>query len=107
MGRVAFVFPGQGAQYPGMGKELAEVSPAAAEVFRAVEALRPGTVQQCFSGTAEYFNMSERISVCALNLGGLQIIVALYTLGVISRSCALLDAVKGCGCNVDFFNSCF
>ena len=64
MGRVAFVFPGQGAQYPGMGKELAEVSPAAAEVFRAVEALRPGTLQQCFSGTAEELQQTEVTQPC-------------------------------------------
>lgn len=64
MGRVAFVFPGQGAQYPGMGKELAEVSPAAAEVFRAVEALRPGTLQQCFSGTAEELQQTEITQPC-------------------------------------------
>lgn len=33
----AFVFPGQGAQVIGMGRELAEASPAAAEVFREVD----------------------------------------------------------------------
>ena len=51
MGKVAFVFPGQGAQYPGMGKSLCEVSPAAAEIFRMADALRPGTSEQCFSGS--------------------------------------------------------
>lgn len=53
MGRVAFVFPGQGAQYPGMGRELAEVSPAAAEVFRKLDEIRPGTSRLCFEGSTE------------------------------------------------------
>ncbi|MBO4938215.1 MAG: ACP S-malonyltransferase [Oscillospiraceae bacterium] len=48
MGKVAFVFPGQGAQYPGMGRELMQISPAAAGVFRMADAIRPGTSEQCF-----------------------------------------------------------
>lgn len=51
MGQIAFVFPGQGAQYPGMGKSLCEASPAAAEVFRMADQIRPGTSVQCFSGS--------------------------------------------------------
>ena len=38
MGTVAFVFPGQGSQYVGMGKALAEASPAAAAVFAEADA---------------------------------------------------------------------
>lgn len=33
MGKIAFVFPGQGAQYPGMGKDFYEQEPLAREVF--------------------------------------------------------------------------
>lgn len=66
MGRVAFVFPGQGAQYPGMGKALAEVSPAAAEVFRMADAIRPGTSRQCFSGTAEELTQTGTTQPCML-----------------------------------------
>ena len=64
MGKVAFVFPGQGAQYPGMGKELAELSPAAAEVFRELDAIRPGMSEQCFSGTAEELKETKITQPC-------------------------------------------
>lgn len=53
MGKIAFVFSGQGAQYPGMGRELCQVSPAAANVFALADSIRPGTSEQCFNGTKE------------------------------------------------------
>ncbi|MGI5883952.1 MAG: ACP S-malonyltransferase [Candidatus Spyradocola sp.] len=53
MGKIAFVFAGQGAQYPGMGKDLYEQSAAARYVFDMVEAERPGTLEQCFDGDKE------------------------------------------------------
>ena len=64
MGQIAFVFAGQGAQHPGMGRELAEVSPAAAEVFRKLDALRPGTSDQCFSGTEEALKETKNTQPC-------------------------------------------
>jgi [acyl-carrier-protein] S-malonyltransferase len=54
MGKIAFVFPGQASQYPGMGKELAEKYPAARAVFdEADKVLGFSISQMCFSGGEE------------------------------------------------------
>ena len=53
MGKIAFIFSGQGAQYSGMGKELYDASPAAKAVYDMADSVREGTSRQCFEGTAE------------------------------------------------------
>lgn len=64
MGKVAFVFSGQGDQFPGMGKELAEQYPSAAEVFEMCDRIRPGTSAMCFEGTAEELRETRNTQPC-------------------------------------------
>ncbi len=60
----AYMFAGQGAQYPGMGLDLYESSSAAKAVFDMGERLRPGTLDQCFSGTADALNQTINAQPC-------------------------------------------
>ena len=50
----AYIFPGQGAQFPGMGKDLYEKSPAARELFRKADSVLGFNITEImFSGTEE------------------------------------------------------
>ncbi|MFZ5634904.1 MAG: ACP S-malonyltransferase [Bacillota bacterium] len=54
MGKCAFIFPGQGSQYVGMGRDIYEQHPAAAVVFdRAGRALGWDMAALCFEGPEE------------------------------------------------------
>lgn len=54
MSKRAFIFPGQGSQYVGMGKDLAESFPAARQVFaEADEALGFALSEMCYVGNEE------------------------------------------------------
>jgi [acyl-carrier-protein] S-malonyltransferase len=57
---IAYVFPGQGSQAPGMGKDLADQFPAARQVFEeADDALGFSISKLCFEGPAEQLQLTE------------------------------------------------
>ena len=64
MGKIAFVFSGQGDQHTGMGRSLAERYPAAAQVFSACDRLRAGTSAQCFAGSEEELKETKNTQPC-------------------------------------------
>ena len=56
----AFVFPGQGSQYAGMGRDVAEKYPAARKVFDDIDAALGYSISQlCFEGPEEQLKLTQ------------------------------------------------
>ena len=64
MGKIAFVFSGQGDQHPGMGKELADKYRSAAAVYEMCDSIRPNNSAQCFEGTEEELKETKNTQPC-------------------------------------------
>lgn len=72
MGELAYVFAGQGDQYPGMGRDLYEGYPAARGIYEMCDRIRPGTTAQCLQGTEEELRETRNTQPClfAMELAG-------------------------------------
>ncbi|MFH1594221.1 MAG: ACP S-malonyltransferase [Candidatus Omnitrophota bacterium] len=67
MERVAYIFPGQGSQYVGMGKELYESHPEAKEVFDSADKiLKFELTKLCFEGPKEELILTSNCQVAIL-----------------------------------------
>jgi [acyl-carrier-protein] S-malonyltransferase len=112
IGPIAFLFPGQGSQQVGMGRDLADNFPAASQVFEEADtALGFALSELCFNGPAEQLQLTENTqpAILTVSIAALKALeadgfprpdfVAGHSLGeysalVAAGSLSLTDAVK-------------
>ena len=69
MGKLAFLFPGQASQYPGMGRDLAEKFPESRAVFDEADAALGFSISKlCFEGTEEELKLTENTQPAILTV---------------------------------------
>ncbi len=82
MGKIAFIFSGQGAQYPGMGKDLYENFEVSKEVFKnSKAALGFDITTLCFEGSQDELNKTENTQPAILTVS-IAALKALETKGI-------------------------
>lgn len=86
MGKVAFIFPGQGAQYVGMGKEISSEYDVADKIFKKADEILGHRISDvCFNGPEESLKDTRNAQPA-----------------IMVTSLALLEVLKSEGCDCDF-----
>lgn len=87
--KIGILFSGQGAQYPGMMKDLYDSESAAKELFDKADAILGRSISDvCFEGSQEELNLTHNTQPCML-AGDLAAALALKAHGIVA------DAVAG------------
>ncbi len=69
MSKTAFVFPGQGSQFSGMGKSLADAHPEAARIFDQADAALGFSISKlCFEGPDDQLKLTENTQPALLTV---------------------------------------
>lgn len=87
MGKIAFVFSGQGAQHTGMGLDLYNNTPIARKIFEQLEVIKPGTMELCFNGSKEELTKTKNTQPC-LYLVDLVAALSLHENGIVPDALA-------------------
>ena len=77
MSKIAFLFPGQGSQYVGMGKELTEMYPEAKEIFATADRVLGFSISDlCFSGPKDEltFTVNTQPAVLTTSIAILKVV---------------------------------
>ena len=86
--KTAVLFSGQGAQYPGMMKDLYDTEPAAREIFDTADRVLGRSISSiCFEGTQEDLNLTHNTQPCML-AGDLAAAFVLKSYGITADAAA-------------------